>query len=170
MGIFALFGSKRRISKELKSLNDECNSLFNDTFNMCRVEYGRELVEAMNLKSEMLETLEKSSVDGIREKIAEKILNLTAAYFKIIKENFCEKQCMTNEIRDVFKTKLDKAYELITSLNHYFYLIPKDNLSTDEFDETLNEAEALCNAISVNYYTEAVDESDSDGKKGDRNF
>jgi hypothetical protein len=144
-------------NNEFKRLNDMCNAAFEGAFNKCRLEFGREMVEIIDMKSKLLDVLKSTkTTTPAQELLAKKSLELIAVYFKLIeiydsitKDNRLEET--QSQAFDEMDEKIKRVYSLINNLNTQFYLSSKELSGMSVYDEIINEAEALRNVITENY-------------------
>ena len=161
MGLFNLFNKSnksKKSSSEFNLINETCNSIFEKVFNECRLDFGREMVEIMNMKSRLLEVVNSdntyTSVQGL---LAKKFLELFTVYLKTIKVYVSIKKGNSNEHRDLqaldsIEEKMNRVYALINELNRQFYLCSDEVSSISSCDDIINEAEALSNIVNSRYF------------------
>lgn len=157
MRLFNLFKRKKDNNNEFERLNDACNEAFEGAFNKCRLEFGREMVEIMEMKSRLLEVLKSSRpVTSAQELLSKKLLELIAVYFRGIeiyvsaKSDSSHKQAQS-QVFDEMDEKVKRVYSLINSMNTQFYLSSSEMSGMSAYDDIINEAEALRNVINENY-------------------
>lgn len=140
-----------------EQLNDACNKAFEGAFNKCRLDFGREMVEIVDMKSKLLDALKSTKTTAAaQELLAKKLLELIPVYFKLIeiyvsakKDNHHEQTHL--QAFDEMDDKIKRVYSLINNLNTQFYFSSKELSGISAYDEIINEAEALRNVINENY-------------------
>ncbi len=152
-----IFKRNKDNNNEFERLNDICNTAFEGAFNKCRLDFGREMVEIMEVKSKLLDVLKsKKAAAPAQELLAKKLLELIAVYFRII-ELYVSAKSDNHPVRthlqafDEMDEKIEKVYSLIYNLNTQFYLSSDELSGMTAYDEIINEAEALRNVINENY-------------------
>lgn len=160
MGLFNLFNKSnksKKSSSEFNQINENCNSIFEKVFNECRLDFGREMVEIMNMKSRLLEVVNsENTYTPAQGLLAKKFLELFTVYLKIIKVYVSLKKGNSNEHRDLqalesIEEKINRVYSLINELNRQFYLSSDEVSSISSCDDIINEAEALSNIVKSGY-------------------
>lgn len=155
-GLFSKLISKLHDSKsesnsksEIEALNRKCNKVFENTYTRCRVEFGRELLELMDIKRRIAEKFEvKENYNPIQEMLAKKILELIILYFNLADSVVSVKPTGSSDnYVDNTKDKMIKIHELINTLNNQFYIKSDNSGSQEVCDDLINEAEALKNVI-----------------------
>ena len=147
--ISRLHDSKSNSISEIEALNRKCNTVFENTYTHCRIEFGRELLELMDIKRRIAEKCEvKENCNPVQEMLAKKILELLLLFFNLADSIVSMKPTGScDNYVDNTKDKLIKIHELVNTLNNQFY-IKSDNSSSQELcDDLINEAEALKNVI-----------------------
>jgi hypothetical protein len=158
MRLFNLFKKNKRNNDEFAQLNDICNSAFEGIFNKYRLNFGREMVEIMDLKSGLLEVVKSvNSCTPVQETIAKKFLELIPVYFRLIEVcvsvkngNLLEKE--DSQTLNRVEEKMGTVYCLLITLNRQFYLSSEAVADMSAFDEIINEAEALRNVVNNSYF------------------
>ncbi|TYQ13069.1 UNVERIFIED_CONTAM: hypothetical protein Cloal_4118 [Acetivibrio alkalicellulosi] len=150
MWLFNLFKKSKKGNNQFENLNNKCDSAFKESFSRCRVEFGREMVQIMNMKSAIIEKI--NSVNGctpVQEMLAEKMLELMYVYFNTVNAYVSAKRGAGSEteILEGMKDKINRVYNLINDLNKQFYLNTDKVAGVTQCDEVINEAQALCNVI-----------------------
>lgn len=157
----ALFkGSKPK--NEIQQLNESCNKAFQSAFESCKVEYGRELVELMDIKRSLVDTEHATnSITPLQEMLLKKILELMKLYFKfsevcvsIKKHSKCDAKVMEHLNNTI--GRMDKVYSMIGSLNGQFYMRDEDGDMVPGSQDLINEAEALCNVLRENNHNKKM--------------
>ncbi len=153
-------GSCDRIAQMISSLDASCNNKFSASFRKCRLEFGREFVDLMDLKKKLIS--KKKSTSGyypMQDMIAEKILRLIDLYFDLassyisVKTENKPEEWVVKHL-DAVGIDMSKTRSLIMSLNNQFYLstgaAASGSLPASESEsrEMINEAEALCNVLN----------------------
>ncbi len=154
MRLHNIFKRNKENKNEFDRLNDTCNSAFNSAFNKCRLDFGRELVEIMEMKAKLLDVLKsQTAASSAQELLAKKLLELIAVYFRIIEiyvsaksDNHPERT--HSQAFHQLDEKIKKVYSLINNLNTQFYLSSNELSGMSAYDEIINEAEALRNVIN----------------------
>ncbi len=157
MCLFNLFGRKAKNKNEFKQLDASCSTAFKDVFSRCRFDFGREMVEIMDLKPALMEKLNNpDKITPAQGLIAKKLLELMCVYLRtadtyvsIKKGKNTDEESMT-ELEGI-KDKIGNVYSLINKLNKQFYLCSDDMSGTSESNEIINEAEALL-TVTKNMY------------------
>ena len=128
MRLSNIFRRKKDNNNEFERLNDICNAAFEGAFNKCRLDFGREQVEIIEMKSKLLDVLKSTKAAApAQELIAKKLLELIAVYFRIIEIYVSVKRDNRPEegqsqAFDEMDEKIKRVYSLINSLNTQFYL------------------------------------------------
>ncbi|WP_010244958.1 hypothetical protein [Acetivibrio cellulolyticus] len=145
--------SLKRPKSEIASLGKKCNSTFEDIYTRCRIEFGRELVELMDIKRRLVEKCEPvGNCTPLQEMLVKKILQLMCLYFELADSLVSLKAADTADMTviqhvDGTKDKMNRIYSLITSLNNQFYMKADETNFKESCDDLINEAEALSNVI-----------------------
>jgi hypothetical protein len=153
MGLFNLFKRKKGSKSGYEHLNDACNAAFESAFHKCRLDFGREFVEMMDMKSKLLDFLKSAKTTAAQELIAKKLLELIPVYFRITeayvsaRKSNQQGEAHTQALSEIDE-RMRRAYSLINDLNARFYLCTDELSGTSAYDEIINEAEALRNVIS----------------------
>lgn len=141
--------SKSNSKSEIETLNRKCNKVFENAYTRCRIEFGRELLELMDIKRCIADKCEvEENCNPVQEMLAKKILELIFLYFNLTDSLASMKPTGSSDnYVDTTKGKLTKIHELINSLNNQFYIKADNSGSQDLCDDLINEAEALKNVI-----------------------
>ena len=148
-----MFKRNKDGKNEFERLNDACNAAFEGAFNKCRLVFGREMVEIIEMKSKLLDVLKSAKTSAAQELLAKKFLELIVVYFRSIEiyvsaKNDSQPEGTNSQAMD---ERVGKVYSLIKNLNAQFYNCSDDLAGMSAYDEVINEAEALSNVIKENY-------------------
>jgi hypothetical protein len=153
-GIFSkiisrLHDSKSNSKSEIENLNTKCNKVFEDIYTRCRIDFGRELLELMDIKRRIAEKCEvKENCNPVQEMQAKKIFELILLYFNLADSIVSMKPTGSSDgYVDNTKDKMIKVHELVNTLNNQFYIKADSSSSQDLCEDLINEAEALRNVI-----------------------
>lgn len=138
----------------IDAINKKCNELFENIYTRCRIEFGRELLELMDIKRHVAEKcLTEETCTPVQEMLAKKIIELIVLYFNLADSLVAMKKIdstdkMAGDYINLTKDKMLKIQELVKTLNNQFYIKSEDLTSQERCDDLINEAEALKNVIN----------------------
>lgn len=145
-----------KTENELQKLDKSCDDNFRAVFENCRFELGRELVEVMEIKKNLMCKGDNSdSFSPVQEMLVKKTLELICLYFKLSDSYVSVKRLSTpnEEViqnQKIIRDKLDSIFTIICSLNNQFYIKTYDFTESSDNQLLINEAQALCNALKEN--------------------
>ena len=137
----------------IDAINKKCNKLFENIYARCRIDFGRELLELMDIKKHVVEKCQtEETCTPVQEMLAKKIIELIVLYFNIADSLVAMQKIdstgqMVGDYINLTKDKMLKIQELIKTLNNQFYIKSEDSASQERCDDLINEAEALKNVI-----------------------
>lgn len=149
----------------IDAINKKCNKLFENIYTRCRIDFGRELVELMDIKKHVAEKCQtEETCTPVQEMLAKKIIELIILYFNIADSLVAMQKIdstgqMVDDYINITKDKMVKIQELIKTLNNQFYIKSEDSASQERCDDLINEAEALKNVIKQSIIKDCRDKN-----------
>jgi hypothetical protein len=138
---------------EIHDLNSSCNTLFEKIYKNCRIDFGLEFVELMDIKRALVTNFTHAkSCTPIQEMLAKKVIELTNSYFKYaeavvsVKKNR-ELNIQAQRFIECTVDKMSSIYSLIHKLNSQFYIKSEGLDFETSGNDLIMEAEALNNVL-----------------------
>lgn len=160
----ATFFKRKKAENEIWDLNASCNNLFEKIYSRCRLDFGRELVNLMDMKKDIISSMRHpDSYTPVQEMIAKKVLELIGAYFREAESVVWIKARGASDMDaqqfvEAARERMYEVYALASSLNSHFYLRAED-IGYNSNGDLLMEAEALCNVLKEDNKKKMVDHS-----------